>query len=170
MEVTRGRLKITSERLDQQRQLIRFEGHIDELSNLRTTVGEMLVARRVVLDIEHVSCINSLGVREWVRLLTMLHDASIEVTLRRCSEVMVQQMNMFHSAVYKVGVESFQAPYRCDACRREVMMTIDMADHDGDVADARPPTFSCETCGGALVFIDLPERYFLFVQHLAGNP
>jgi anti-anti-sigma regulatory factor len=165
METRTGRLNITGLPVEGGRaQQLVLSGHIDESSDLRGVIKRLRSSSRLLFDLESVSCINSLGVREWVRLVHMLAEEGVDVVVRRCSEVMVQQMNMIPDAMHHVTVESFQAPYECLECGNAAMYTIDVAEYRDSLARLMPPSVHCAQCDGLMTFIELPERYFLFLQ------
>ena len=79
------RIKTGRVQIDWRREhFVSFEGQIDEatdLDDLATRLDD-----HVVVDLERVSVINSIGLREWVRLIQGLQERGVLVTLTRCSE------------------------------------------------------------------------------------
>ncbi|HEY4244713.1 MAG TPA: hypothetical protein VGM88_33090 [Kofleriaceae bacterium] len=149
--------------IDERDGVLYLGGALDEASML----GE-LPARardgRIVLDLEKVTFINSLGVRDWIRMMAALDRAKTAVELRRVCEPVVQQLNMILAARGDAAVASFFAPYACDSCGREESMLVDaVAFHDTLVAGVAPPQ-TCPECGSKMSFNDFPERYFSFLS------
>jgi anti-anti-sigma regulatory factor len=168
MERLTGRLEVKVKPLGSGgAQLITFVGQIDEATDLIGVVGELREGdAELTLDLERVTCINSLGVREWIRLLMHLRDAGVRVTLERCSEVMVHQMSMIRETMVNVRVESVLAPYHCVGCHQDQMVCVIVAEHWDVLLEGQAPDLACPRCGAVLEFLDVSPRYFHFVQQL----
>ena len=155
---TRGRMTI-----DAQGDALVIAGAIDEAAALHELVGRA-VAGRLVLDLAGVTFINSLGVRDWIRMQAAAQKMGIAVELRRVAEPLVHQLNMIIATRGNATVASFSAPYACDACGREESLLIDALGHAAGLARMEPPPMTCPECGAAMAFNDFPERYFSFLQ------
>ena len=132
-------------------------GAIDETA----AIPELLARARggkLALDLAGVTFINSLGVRDWIRLVATAQQKQIQLELRRVSEPIIHQLNMIIATRGSSHVTSFFAPYACDACGREESLLVDAARGMND-----PPPKTCPECGAAMVFNDFPERYFSFL-------
>src|SRR6195952_4114257 len=119
MSETRGR--ITLDVQDGDGALV-LTGAIDETTRLGELLFHPAVAahgNRMVLDLAGVQFINSLGVRDWIRMMTAAQRAGVEIELRRVSEPVVHQLNMIIATRGTARVTSFFAPYTCDTCGRE---------------------------------------------------
>ncbi len=147
---------------DRRQTTLRLAGPIDETASLHG-VGPILAP--VVVDLGHVTLINSRGVREWVKFLRALTPRG-SVSLRHCPACMVSQFNLVRGAASDVVIESFDAPYACEACGHQDMLELEPAVHLPSGSD--PPTFPCERCGGAMRFDDFPESYFMFLDRKPG--
>ena len=132
-------------------------GAIDE-----TAAIPELVARakggQLVLDLGGVTFINSLGVRDWIRMVAIAQQKQVQLELRRVSEPIIHQLNMIIATRGNSRVTSFFAPYACDACGREESLLVE------NVSKSEPPPQTCPECGAAMVFNDFPERYFSFLS------
>ncbi|HTR52700.1 MAG TPA: hypothetical protein VMJ10_18425 [Kofleriaceae bacterium] len=141
-----------------------LSGSIDETAALPA-----LVARahggKLVIDLAGVSFINSLGVRDWIRMQQAAQQAKIAVELRRVSEPLVHQLNMIVATRGDALVSSFYAPYACDACGREDSLLVDAVAHGDRLARLDPPPQTCSECGAQMAFNDFPERYFSFLAN-----
>ena len=146
---------------------VELSGQLDERAELARVVEKIDGA--VIFDLASVSFINSIGVREWVRLLRQLHEKHVRVTLRRCSEAMVHQMNMIVETVAHARVESFFVPYMCDACGAEASMCIEVEPNLSSLRNLQAPTQKCQECGGKMSFAEIPARYLLFVSQGASR-
>jgi len=161
MNETRGRLT-----LETRGDVLVLSGAIDETSGLLDLIGRASDGN-LVLDLAAVSFINSLGVRDWIRMQAAATKAGISVELRRVSEPVVHQLNMIIATRGTGSVVSFYAPYACDACGREESLLVDaVANHDALTRMDAPP-MPCPECGAQMAFNDFPERYFSFL--IAGG-
>jgi anti-anti-sigma regulatory factor len=138
-------------------------GAIDETAAL----PQLLTRARgghLVLDLGAVTFINSLGVRDWIRMQAAAQEANLAVELRRVSEPLVHQLNMIIATRGAARITSFFAPYACDACGREESLLIDAAVHHDRLLRLEPPPMACPECAAPMVFNDFPERYFSFLS------
>jgi anti-anti-sigma regulatory factor len=137
-------------------------GAIDETAALS---GLLPRARggRLVLDLAGVTFINSLGVRDWIRMQAAAQQAGLAVELRRVSEPLVHQLNMIIATRGAAQVTSFYAPYACDACGREESLLVDAVAQRERLLRLEPPPMACPECSATMAFNDFPERYFSFL-------
>ena len=153
-----GRLTITPE----DSQLV-LSGSLDETANVMDLLGYAKHGQ-LALDLAGVSFINSLGVRDWIRMLASAQTKNLAVELRRVSEPIVHQLNMIIATRGNATVTSFFAPYACDKCGREDSLLVEMAANAAGLAKLEPPPQTCPECGAQMAFNDFPERYFTFIQ------
>ena len=137
-------------------------GAIDEHAQL-LRVLDHAKDQRLVLDLGGITFINSLGIREWIRMQQAAANAQIAIELRNVAEVLIHQMNIMPAARGVSMVTSFYAPYECDECDAEHSMLLDVRTHGADIAKQRAPVMKCPDCGGELVFADPAELYFMFL-------
>lgn len=154
---TRGRMTILA-----QGDALVLAGAIDEAAALHELVGRAQ-AGRLVLDLGGVTFINSLGVRDWIRMQAQAQQARLAVELRRVAEPLVHQLNMIIATRGNATVASFFAPYACDACGREESLLIDAVTNAAGLSRLEPPPMTCPECGAQMAFNDFPERYFSFL-------
>jgi len=137
-------------------------GRIDEraqIADLAATIDEPTLA----IDLADVTYINSLGVRDWVTFLRTLARQDVALTLERCAEVMVLQMNMIVDARGSAKIASFYAPFACDACGWEGAALVRTEDVQPLVPLGRAPVTTCPDCQQEARFADFRARYFLFL-------
>lgn len=158
MPETRGRISIDS--VDE---ALAISGAIDEAAGLPQLV-ERAAAGRLVLDLAGVTYINSLGVRDWLRMQSAAQRAGVALELRRVAEPLVHQLNMIVATRGASRVTSFFAPYACDGCGREDSLLVDAVAHGAGLAKLEPPALACPECGANMAFNDFPERYFSFLS------
>ncbi|MFH2010150.1 MAG: PilZ domain-containing protein [bacterium] len=118
----------------------------------------------VEFDLAWVRYLNSAGVRHWVSFLRSL-DAVESYRFVRCSVAFVTQASMVPEVLGRGRVDSFQMPYTCEQCDLEeerLMQTTAL--HGSDTWPPELPDFACPRCRGELVFDDLPQRYFAFLE------
>jgi hypothetical protein len=119
--------------------------------------------QRLILDLGGVTFINSLGIREWIRMQQAAANARIAIELLRVAEPIVHQMNIMPAARGVSIVTSFFAPYVCDDCDQEHTMLLDVRMHGADLAKQRAPAMKCPDCNREMEFADPPELYFMFL-------
>lgn len=157
MAKSRGRIVIET-----QGDALVFSGPIDETARLPELL-DRATGGRLVLDLAGVTFINSLGVRDWIRMQTAAQRSGITIELRRVAEPVIHQLNMI-IATRGPRVSSFFAPYACDRCGREESMLIDAIAHARGLATLTAPAMTCAECGAQMAFNDFPERYFSFLS------
>jgi hypothetical protein len=138
-------------------------GSIDESAALHELTGRAR-GGRLVLDLAAITFINSLGVRDWIRMQAAAQKGNLAVELRRVAEPLVHQLNMIIATRGNALVSSFYAPYACDACGREESLLIDAVAHADRLVRLDPPPMVCPECSGQMAFNDFPERYFSFLE------
>jgi ABC-type transporter Mla MlaB component/DNA-directed RNA polymerase subunit RPC12/RpoP len=158
MSDTPGRLQLKQE-ADQ----LVVSGAIDETAAVGDLVGRAR-AGKLTLDLAGVNFINSLGVRDWIRMQAAATKAGIKVELRRVSEPLVHQLNMIIATRGTATVTSFYAPYACDACGREESILVDAVANGASLAQLEAPAITCPECSAQMAFNDFPERYFSFLS------
>ena len=139
-----------------------LSGAIDENAGLHELL-DMAQGNRLILDLGGITFINSLGVRDWIRLQASATQRGIQVEMRRVAEVIVHQLNMIIATRGTARVTSFFAPYACDACGREESLLIDAVAHGASLMALQAPAMKCPECGAQMAFNDFPERYFSFL-------
>lgn len=158
MTETRGRMTIEP----QGDQLV-LSGAIDESAALHEMLSRAQNGK-LNLDLAAITFINSLGVRDWIRMQAGAQQQNIAVQLRRVAEPLVHQLNMIIATRGKALVTSFYAPYACDACGREESLLIDAVANGPALVRLEPPAMTCPECGAQMAFNDFPERYFSFLS------
>jgi hypothetical protein len=144
------------------RQVISLSGVLRadaELTPLRQLRGELDFRLR---DFRRIS---SDSIQTWLDLIRSLRGAS-KIRLFECPIAFIQQANAISNLLEQTQVCSFYAPYVCPRCgldeERLIDVGRDLTGPDGQVS-RRPPAFPCPSCGTALSFDDIPERYFAFL-------
>ncbi len=121
---------------------------------------------RVVFDTAQVTYMNSLGVRAWCEFLRRARIQGYE--FHACSVPFILQASMVRDVIGRGTVTSFFAPFHCIGCDHQEERLLQSAAILA--AGLQPPVFKCPSCGGALEFDDLPERYFAFLEDADAPP
>jgi anti-anti-sigma regulatory factor len=140
-----------------------LSGAIDETAGLMDLLGRAENGS-LALDLAGVTFINSLGVRDWIRMQAQATQRGVKIELRRVAEVLIHQLNMIIATRGTARVTSFFAPYACDRCGREESLVVDAVANADKLAQLQAPPMTCPECGGAMAFNDFPERYFSFLS------
>lgn len=132
-------------------------GRIDDNSPLGD-VATMLPPGDTWIDSSGVTFVNSIGMREWIRLLRALRERGT-VTLESIADVLITHMNVIPGLGPRVRIASFHAQYVCAGCGAEATPLIDAIAHAAALRRLEAPRFTCAECGGVMELADFPERY-----------
>jgi len=132
---------------------VTLAGRIDDTASLAELPGRV-PAGEIVIDTEGVTFVNSIGMREWIRLLRALRDSGRKVRLERVADVLMTQMNLIAELAGAVAISSFHAQYVCPACGAETQPVVEVT---GSLTVM--PALPCPECGSAMELGDFPERY-----------
>ncbi len=111
----------------------------------------------VTISFQGVERVNSCGVRDWVELLKKL--SGCQITYSECSPVIVKQLNAVPDFAGSAKIESFFAPYFCEATDSEVMVLL----KPSDVLSGQPPERKSAN-GETLTFDEIAAKYFSFLS------
>jgi anti-anti-sigma regulatory factor/DNA-directed RNA polymerase subunit RPC12/RpoP len=137
---------------------LELSGRLDDAAPLSSFATSDL-ERQLVIDTGGISFVNSIGIREWMRLLRTLREAGIRVVLENVASVLITQMNMIPEARGEATIASFHALYVCERCGAEATPRVEVAPHREELAALRAPSMTCGECGGKMELGDYPERY-----------
>jgi hypothetical protein len=135
-------------------------GRIDDAAPLHELLDK-IGRGEVTLDTDGVSFINSIGMRELIRLIRGLRERGDTVVLERVADVLMSQLNMISEARTSVRIASFHAQYVCSSCGAESAPVIQVAEHAASLAKMIAPKLPCPECGHPMDLGDFPERYLL---------
>lgn len=132
-------------------------GEVDEHVDFAPLLARL--SGHVVFDLARLRRINSQGVRAWI---DFLRDVPVRtLVFRRCSPAVITQVNMIANFRGPATIESFLAPYVCDACGTEIEHLIEVADQRR--RGHYVPEVRCPSCGAAMAFDDVVDRYLSFL-------
>lgn len=137
-----------------------FNGDVDE--NFRQEVVPRIKKDRITFELENINNFNSCGIREWIYLIRDISKLG-ELVFRKCSVIMIDQINLVPDSLGTGTIESFYAPYYCE-CSGEVSRLINVNDSIHDLNNKTAPIFHCDKCKSELEFDALEESYFLFAN------
>jgi DNA-directed RNA polymerase subunit RPC12/RpoP len=129
---------------------VTLAGRIDDTASF-ADLPARLPAGEVVIDSEGVTFVNSLGMREWIKLLRALKG---RVRLERVADVLMTQMNLIAELAGAVTISSFHAQYVCPSCGAEAQPLVEA---NGRLSAM--PALPCPECGSPMELGDFPERY-----------
>ena len=137
-------------------------GRIDDSATF-ADLPARLPASEIAIDTDGVTFINSLGMREWIRLLRALRETGRSVRLERVADVLITQMNMI-AELKGVTISSFHAQYVCPACGAESAPLVDAVANAPLLRELKAPAMPCPECGAAMELGDFPERYLMIFK------
>ncbi len=107
--------------------------------------------------------ISSDSVQRWIEFVRSLSSVQ-KIFLLECPISFVHQANLITNLLERQEVVSFYAPYACDECGLEEEKLIEVRSHLEGGKRREPPEFPCSGCNAPLVFDDLVEQYFAFLD------
>lgn len=132
-------------------------GAIDEDADFKELIG--LEQKTISFDFNQVNMINSCGIREWIKFLEKIPEAT-HVIYNNCPQIIIEQINMVHGFFRKgASINSFYAPYFCESCDKENKVHL-MADQ---VKNRKAPKMECPKCGEEMDFDAIEAQYFSFL-------
>lgn len=141
---------------------VMMAGRIDDSATF-AELPARLPAGEVVIDTDGVTFVNSIGMREWIRLLRALRETGHSVRLDRVADVLITQMNLI-AELKGVTISSFHAQYVCPACGAESAPLVDAVANAPLLRQLKVPAMPCPECGAAMELGDFPERYLMIFK------
>jgi len=135
---------------------LRLEGEIDETCDMTPVFNR---DGTVWLDLGGVSRINSVGIRKWLQA-AKISTPDLLLLFERCAPPIVAQINMIPAFAATGQIRSILVPYVCPVCGSEILEVVKTA----DLAQTLPPARQCAGCNKPLVFDDIAEEYFAFLE------
>ncbi len=139
---------------------VEFSGRISEhaAAKLAALLSDLRGVETVRLDLQGVSGLNSVGVREWLTFIETC-AASATVELHRCSTAFVAQLNMVANFDGGARICSISLPFVCETCgaTKELVAPVE----EGSCPSYETP--SCDVHRAPMLFDDLEDAYFAFL-------
>lgn len=147
--------------------LLVFSGNIDENSNFPEP--QTLEVKSLIIDLNKVELINSLGIRAWVRWMKELPSKII--TLKNCTPPIVQQMNIVSGFLpSSATIESFYVPFYCDHCDSESAVLMKRNEDfipktsEAEAKIKLKSPIPCDNCDAERELDALEDKYFAFLK------
>lgn len=141
-----------------------LSGGITEATDFKPLLS---MGNPLVIDLERIERINSLGVRHWFHFVRDAEAAGLDLTFDRVSAVMIQQLGMITNFMGKRSrVTSLFAPYLCTSCNTHDDQLIEVGP-GGEVAVT--PTKPCSRCKSEMQLDELEDMYQTVSEHLANR-
>ncbi len=124
----------------------------------------------VVFDLEGLTRINSLGVRQWSTVMTAFRKSNPDavIFLKNCPRFFIETMNMIYEFVPgPFAVESFRMPFYCDACDESAECIAIRGQHYHEMQDPCENVdigeVLCPKCGAPMEEDFVGSSYFKFL-------
>jgi anti-anti-sigma regulatory factor len=136
-------------------------GDLNEDSSFQ---GQTLtLGQPIVLDMEGVTSINSVGIREWIKWIKTLPQNS-PVSLRKAPKIIVDQINMIAGFLPPgTVIESFYVPYFSEETNSEKMVLF-TAGQEFNGPNLAAPEGVADEAGNPMEMDVIPAKYFKFLQ------
>ena len=147
---------------------LKLDGVLDETAEL--PAFDLTYCGRMLIDLEKLSMINSLGCRKWIHWLKA-YPKGIQISLVNCSSVIVNQINILVGFVPPgITVESIYVPYFCETCGKDerVLMSVADAAQSGWSVDQIADEKACAHCKATAELDVIKARYFQFLVKKAA--
>lgn len=139
-----------------------FKGPINEDAKAPLNALEPSLGKRVLLDMEAVTQLNSIGIRDWSLFLKAL-KTNREVAFDRCPDEVVRTMNMVTNFHGRLPVRSLFRAYGCDHCGHEQMeLFVEGKDYARGTLP-NTPAKACGECGKPTMAFEQDEEFFQFL-------
>ena len=143
-------------------QKVTLSGSLDEKANLAPLFDQL--KGKVVFCLGEIDRVNSLGIRNWIRLIEE-YSKKNEVEISRIPYPLVVQCNVILNLFGRAKISSCMAPYYCATCDKDVTFEVKSVDLKNQ--NEFIPNCNCPICNEHLVFNELPS-YFDFLRTKAS--
>lgn len=141
-------------------QIVTLNSGLNERSSLRGLAP--LLKGQVVFDLRHLLTITSVGLSLWVKFLGEIPDG-VSYRFEHCSVAFCTQAGYLPEVLGRGKITSCFAPYFCRSCEYKEEREIDVQALVSS-SSLEPPPMTCPSCSGELIFDDLPEEYFGYLE------
>lgn len=145
-----------------------LEGPINENCDLYDY--DIRLAKELILDLEKVTFINSIGVKKWI-LWTVRIPPNCSVAILKSPFMIVSQINTVLGFIPKNTIlESFNAPFICSDCTSDQYFLLKRGDHFNYQSSTSEPlfklpeNFTCKKCNSLMEPDFVPEKAFAFLK------
>lgn len=156
-----SKLKFTTQNTDS-KLLITLSGQIDE--TFPPELMDISPAAEIVIDLDQIKLINSLGIREWIKFVNHLSQAKT-IEFVKCPKIFIDQVNMVQGFIgSNCKVMSFYVPYfnEDNDVEKNILFTFGQEYGDGFL-NVEP---EIKLPDGTQMEIDVVEqKYFKFLKN-----
>lgn len=139
-----------------------ISGDLNEDANFSS--DSVAAGQPIVLDLEGVTSINSVGIREWIKWIKTLPE-SPPLTVRKCPKIVIDQVNMIAGFLpVKTIIESFFVPYFSETTNNEKMVLFEKDKHFTG-AELTPPESVNDDAGNPMEMDVIAAKYFKFLKN-----
>ncbi len=139
---------------------LKITGQIDETFPLELSQIEIVGILRI--DLQGLTSINSLGIREWIRFFSKIENHPIE--LLNCPKIFIDQVNMVQGFInQKDIVKSFYVPYFNDQEKLEKNILFSYGKEYG-TTPLNAHDFIIDEKGRRLEIDVVESKYFKFLK------
>lgn len=141
--------------------VLELKGNVDEDASF--VAPDLGPASTVTLDLEGVTAINSVGIREWIKWIKAF-PANTTLAVRRCPKIIVDQINMVAGFLPPATtVQSFYVPYYSDNSGSEKMVLFENGrEYQG--GKLTPPAEVKDESGEPMEMDVIEAKYFKFLN------
>jgi CheY-like chemotaxis protein len=139
---------------------VSLHGDFTEKTDLSLLSKGLEGVQRIDFNMREVRYISSAGVRVWSEFLGALGPRAY--SFRHASIAFMSQVAMIPSMTGSGDIVSFEAPYHCETCDYDDVRLLEHKSLVNVHGTIVPPPLHCSSCGGELLFDDIPRRYFAF--------
>jgi anti-anti-sigma regulatory factor len=147
--------------------VLKLKGNITEDSHIESVASELKPV--VVIDLQGVARINSYGIRQWVNVMKEIKQKTKQLIFHRAPAPFVEQFNMISNFGGGGVVYSFALPFFCENCDQENSQLYELPNGVSPSSTPKLPTAKCPKCSKPMVFNDMEDEYFYFLQHQKGQ-
>lgn len=133
----------------------------DAEAGLTKVLSELANFTEVHVSFEHVSAVNSLGVRAWINFIRKAHAANRTIFFHRCPPDVVSQVNMIPSFVASAKIASFFVNYICPQCEFQEAKMVETKTLRPNQIPTAP---HCSKCQTLMETEELEDEYFSFLS------
>lgn len=142
--------------------ILKISGGVDEDANFQPV--DLSAFKSVVLDVEGVSAINSVGIREWIKWMKGF-PAGVQVAIRHCPKIIVDQINMVAGFLPPATlIESFFVPYYAESSGTEKMVLFENGKQFKD-GQLNAPADIKDDSGEPMEMDVIEAKYFKFLKN-----
>ena len=142
--------------------VVYVEGSIDEYFGEYCKEIKEIKQSNIVFNFEHLTFINSVGIRHWVEFLGEF-EKKREIIFEECSPVVVNQINMLPEFQSNSKIVSIFGEFLCEDCgftKNEKFLT----EAGYDTLVSQMANRACQSCdGGEMQLCDFPESFLSFM-------